>query len=979
MRSPTRAILCAAIATSTWLTQDVPGPPREIEVMVTEGTSMAAAVSPDRLSIAIDLLGGIWVLSFNGGEARKITPDDLEARQPTWAPDNHTIAFQGLGDDGAWHIYTIRNDREGVKAITQGPFDDREPAWSHDGTRILFSSDRRGPRTIWEVMPASGALRQITARPGVQPAWTPRDDGLVFASYSRERSEEDGIWAIDADGHERLAVPARFAGYVGSPAWSPDGDTLAFVAGSDGLQLRVRGRTVTGSEDVFPFMPQWLSRTEILYTADGHIKRRGLNNASNATIPFRAKVSLKRPTYAPFHRVLEPSEPQRLAGLVNPVVSPDGQRIAFTALGDLWVLPIGAPPFRVTNDHFVELDPAWSPDGFKLAFAADRKGNMDLWVHDFRANIAVPVGTVDGRVSGIAWSPDGTQIAYLVDRTGVTATPAPGASATCRGSGSAPGPNGDLGRLTWGPDNCTVAMGALFPVAERAGPGINQVLLYTFDRGRFTPDLLFPEHSIGDRRNNGPVWSRDGSKMAFVAESKLWVVPVDTNGRPTAQPSVVADDLPDSPSWEADSRRLLYQTPGGLRRVSPDGGVSQPVALDLGWAPSRPPQRVVVHAGELFDGRNDQLRGQTDIVIEHGIITSVAPHNDGLHTGAVVDAGDEFVVPGFIDARTHLDPTYGDALGRIWLAYGITSVRDVSLNPYAGLEQREAIANGRRLGPRVFIAGDPFDGGRVRDSGGVSVTSGQQLDVALGRATLLGVDYMTARGRLGASIEQRLTFYAHARGLRATTTSRFAALAFGFDGLDAPIFRTYRDVIEVLARSEIALSPMLSGTGGFHASVQKDQQQDRSMARDVRLALFPPRMADYYRDLMSSTRVTLGLEAALKPRRDALKAIVAAGGRIVVGTNAPDMDLPYGLSLHTELEQLVAAGLTPLQALQAATLYAADALGVADEIGTIEQGKLADLTFLGSNPFDDIRRTRDVRHVMRGGRVYAVSDLVSER
>src|SRR5438034_4842010 len=174
MRSPTRTILCAAIATSAWLTQDSPGPPREIEVTVTEGTSMAAAVSPDHLSIAIDLLGGIWVLPFHGGEARKITPDDLEARHPTWAPDNHTIAFQGVGDDGGWHIYTIGIDGERLTAITRGPFDDREPAWSHDGTRILFSSDRRGPRTIWEVMPASGALRQITARPGVQPAWTPR-------------------------------------------------------------------------------------------------------------------------------------------------------------------------------------------------------------------------------------------------------------------------------------------------------------------------------------------------------------------------------------------------------------------------------------------------------------------------------------------------------------------------------------------------------------------------------------------------------------------------------------------------------------------------------------------------------------------------------------------------------------------------------------------------------------------------------------
>jgi imidazolonepropionase-like amidohydrolase len=86
-------------------------------------------------------------------------------------------------------------------------------------------------------------------------------------------------------------------------------------------------------------------------------------------------------------------------------------------------------------------------------------------------------------------------------------------------------------------------------------------------------------------------------------------------------------------------------------------------------------------------------------------------------------------------------------------------------------------------------------------------------------------------------------------------------------------------------------------------------------------------------------------------------------------------EIPYGLSLHIELEQLVASGMTPFQALQAATISAAEALGVADELGTIEPGKFADLVFLGGDPLQDIRRTRDVRRVMRGGRIYDASLL----
>src|SRR3989442_10036350 len=198
-------------------------------------------------------------------------------------------------------------------------------------------------------------------------------------------------------------------------------------------------------------------------------------------------------------------------------------------------------------------------------------------------------------------------------------------------------------------------MGALSRRTLR-GPGLNQVLLYSFDRNHFSWDLLFPEHSIGDRRNNGPVWAPDGLKMAFVSEGQLWIVPVDRSGKATDEPRAIAEDVPDAPSWQGDSRRVVYMTPNGLRRVPTEGGFSQPITVDLGWAPSRPPRRVVVHAGELFDGRNQLLRGQTDLVIENGIIVDVLPHDDALHGGAAVDAGDEIVMPGFIETRTHLDP-----------------------------------------------------------------------------------------------------------------------------------------------------------------------------------------------------------------------------------------------------------------------------------------------------------------------------------
>jgi len=160
---------------------------RQVDLTITQGTSRAAAASPDGQSIAIDLLGGIWILPARGGDAKRITPELLEARQPAWSPDSHSIAFQGY-EDGAWHIYVIGLEGGEARAITSGAFDDREPAWSSDGSRIAFSSDRYGGiTTIWTVEVSTGESRRISTHDGWMPAWLPGDRELMFVSADAGR------------------------------------------------------------------------------------------------------------------------------------------------------------------------------------------------------------------------------------------------------------------------------------------------------------------------------------------------------------------------------------------------------------------------------------------------------------------------------------------------------------------------------------------------------------------------------------------------------------------------------------------------------------------------------------------------------------------------------------------------------------------------------------------------------------------------
>src|SRR3984893_11674626 len=116
---------------------------RAVRLTLHEGTNMAAALSPDGRTIAIDLLGTLWTMPAQGGTAKAITDIFLAARQPSWPPAGRRIAFQAYRDS-TWQIWTVAADGSDLKPVTSSPYDDREPAWSPDGSRLAFSSDRGG-------------------------------------------------------------------------------------------------------------------------------------------------------------------------------------------------------------------------------------------------------------------------------------------------------------------------------------------------------------------------------------------------------------------------------------------------------------------------------------------------------------------------------------------------------------------------------------------------------------------------------------------------------------------------------------------------------------------------------------------------------------------------------------------------------------------------------------------------------------------
>src|SRR5438094_6446880 len=147
-----------------------------------------------------------------------------------------------------------------------------------------------------------------------------------------------------------------------------------------------------------------------------------------------------------------------------------------------------------------------------------------------------------------------------------------------------------------------------------------------------------------------------------------------------------------------------------------------------------------------------------------------------------------------------------------------------------------------------------------------------------------------------------------------------------------------------------------------------------------RLSLFPASILDGYRTRVA-VRPAAGeiarQDAALNGYRQTVAAVFAGGGRVIAGTDSPI--IPYGLALHSELLHFVEAGMRPFQVLQTATAGAAEALGVGDELGSIEPGRLADISFVRGDPLHEIRAAKDVGRVMRGGRLYDLKELLAER
>lgn len=417
-------------------------------------------------------------------------------------------------------------------------------------------------------------------------------------------------------------------------------------------------------------------------------------------------------------------------------------------------------------------------------------------------------------------------------------------------------------------------------------------------------------------------------------------------------------------------------------------------------------QDVVLVGGRLFDSVGDRLRDNPGIAIVNGRISAIGIDPQATQTASQVITltDEETVLPGLIDLHAHYNVTLNEIrreetriLPLIYLANGVTSTFPAgSLNPEAMLEARRRIDRGEQSGPRIFNSGPYF--GPARPGWNRDVTTAE-IYAEVDRWAESGVRGFKAK-RISARHLQPLIERAHQHGLTVTahldsgygdTVNPREAILMGIDRVehflggdvlaaDRPAYDSLADanpstpefkrIAELFLKHQVYFDATLSAYGYYGPRDEVFEQWT-----DERAYLTP-----FTRELTADRRQWI--EKFGKIYRVKLRTVKAfydlGGGHLItLGTDHPSTgEYLAGFAAHRELHAMVQAGLPPAAALKAGTINGARALGLGDQLGSIEVGKWADLIVISGDPLAEIRNTRNVRVVLKGGTRFDPRELL---
>ncbi|HZR26991.1 MAG TPA: amidohydrolase family protein [Vicinamibacterales bacterium] len=386
-----------------------------------------------------------------------------------------------------------------------------------------------------------------------------------------------------------------------------------------------------------------------------------------------------------------------------------------------------------------------------------------------------------------------------------------------------------------------------------------------------------------------------------------------------------------------------------------------------------PPLRSGAYAmtgATLIDGTGAAPIADATILVRDGRIADVGPGAtvaipDGV---AKVDVKGRWIVPGLWDMHTHFTQI---EWAPVYLAAGVTTVRDMGNEFEFITSVRDAIASTRALGPRMLLAG-LIDGPGPNAFGVTTTADAREAARIVAGYHDHGFQQIKIYSLITPPIVEAITTAAHTLGMTVT-----GHVPNGMT-IDEAVDRGMDQIAHLAIRGE-AGSPEVTATiahlkaKGTVIDPTQSWNELLGHALGSPVAVFQPGITKVPPPLnrIFSNAGAAGIDPkTARSRLDRglriVKALFDAGVPIVVGT---DEGVP-GHSVHREIELYVDAGLTPMQALQAATIVPARAMKLDRELGTIEKGKRADMVVLNADPLDQIRNIRSVRWTITDGRVY---------